>query len=121
MAVSKNTKIVSWGQPAQIASSRESYSCGRCGSFRGVDGKDFGTSSTFNAESGIIQGQPLPVIEDHAFDVTETSNSICGLCWNCGWAFEVITGVPEPDIPPKATPKKRKPARKRHKKKRRRA
>lgn len=116
MAVSKNTKGISWGDPARIADSRESYHCGRCGSFRGSYGKDFGISATYNAETGVIQGQPLPVIETNAFDVTETTNSISALCWNCGWAMYIVTGTPEPDIPPKAPPKKRQRARKRRKK-----
>ncbi|MHC4676781.1 MAG: hypothetical protein ACYTBZ_30215 [Planctomycetota bacterium] len=104
----KNTRVVSWGMPAQIADSREAYRCGRCGSQRGVYGKDFGIAACRNTELGVIQGEPLPLNEYKAFDVTETRNSICGKCWNCEWAYYMITGDPEPDTPPKKQHRRRK-------------
>ena len=103
----KNTKVVSWGRPAQIADSREGYRCGRCGSLRGVYGKDFGIAAARNSELGVIQGEPLPIDERRAFDITETRNSICGKCWNCDWAYYMVTGTPEPDLPPKPKRKKK--------------
>ena len=78
MAVGENIPI-GWGLPAKIASSKDSFSCGLCGTKRGTYGKDFGRGPDSN---------PLPVIDSHAFDITITENrDIVALCWNCGFSF----------------------------------
>lgn len=77
-AVSRNTALISWGEPAQIAESKERCACGRCGAERGFYGQHFGIG---------YDGNPLPVVEEFAFDITKFEHSIAALCWNCGFSF----------------------------------
>lgn len=79
--VSRNTGKISWGEPAQIADSKESYTCGRCGAQRGYYGQHFGLD---------CKGEPLPIIREQAFDVTIFSNSVAAMCWNCAFSFYQI-------------------------------
>jgi len=108
LAVKKDTGTISWGEPARIAESKEHFTCGCCGAKRGFYGKHFGIGPS---------GQPLPVINDSAFDCTVFSNSIAAKCWHCDFAFYQILS-PEPDEapePPKTKKKRRRSKRKRSK------
>jgi hypothetical protein len=94
---------ISWGPPAQIADSKESETCGWCDAKRGFYGQHFGIAP---------DGNPLPVIEDFAFDLTVSSFSISALCWACGFSFVCVLREGEPDPAPKPPKKKRKPKKK---------
>lgn len=76
MALGKNGTIT-WGVPAQVADSKESLRCGRCGATRGVYGRDFGIG---------CDGNPVAVGE-HAFDITFFSDSVAALCWRCLFSY----------------------------------
>ncbi len=77
-AVSKNTGTMSWGEPAQIADSKERFACGRCGAERGVYGQHFGIAP---------DGNPVPIIKEFSFDITLTEHSLATKCWNCTFSF----------------------------------
>lgn len=87
--------LISWGMPPQIADSEESSTCGRCGTKRGVYGKDFGLGP---------DGNPVPIAE-YAFDLTITEYSVSALCWCCGFAYFLTIKNGEPDPPPRIPPK----------------
>lgn len=78
MAVKKDTGLISWGEPAKIADSKERYACGNCGARRGFYGQHFGIAAN---------GEPLPVIDEFAFDISRTEHFIAAKCWNCDWSF----------------------------------
>lgn len=80
-AVSKNTALISWGEPAQIADSKERCACGRCGAERGFYGQHFGIG---------YDGNPLPIVREFAFDITFFKHSVAAKCWNCGFAFSQV-------------------------------
>jgi len=76
--VLKGRARISWGIPAQIADSKDGLHCGRCGSKRGVYGKDFGIWA---------DGNLVPVVDSQAFDITITEKSVAALCWRCLFSF----------------------------------
>lgn len=77
-AVNRNTALISWGEPAQIAESKEGFVCGRCGAGRGFYGRDFGLG---------YDGNPLPTDRQFSFDITCTKTSLAAKCWNCSFSF----------------------------------
>lgn len=98
----KNTGIISWGQPAQIADSKERFACGKCGSKQGIYGKHFGIGQ---------DGNPVPVDRHRAFDITLTKHSLSAKCWNCTFSFyQVLSDNPE--VPTKVNKKPKKKAEK---------
>jgi hypothetical protein len=70
--------LITWGNPAQVADSKESLHCGRCSAKQGVYGKDFGIGP---------DGNPLSVVDTHAFDITITKSDIAAMCWRCTFSF----------------------------------
>jgi len=79
----KKSVTISWGAPAQIADSKDGQHCGRCGSKRGVYGKDFGIAP---------DGNPLSVEGGHAFDITQNKHSVAALCWRCTFSYFQVIG-----------------------------
>ena len=80
-AVNRNTALISWGEPAQIADSKERFACGRCGAEQGVYGQHFGIAP---------DGNPVPVIKEFSFDITLFEHSLAAKCWNCTFSFYQI-------------------------------